>query len=130
MDTVIIVDNYDDYYVYDNDVYIVSYLTNLSIKKSSNNIYLKNKIEYLNYLIKILKDNNVNCIVLLKRHGYNVSDECVFDDNSYQKFMKKGRLVYKRKKEIIKIKNKLKLNILNNENKIKVIKDLIVDYVQ
>lgn len=32
MDTVIIVDNYEDYYVYDNDVYIVSYLTNLSIK--------------------------------------------------------------------------------------------------
>ena len=63
MDTVIIVDNYEDYYVYDNDVYIVSYLTNLSIKKSKNNIYLRNNINYLNYLIKILKDNNVNCIV-------------------------------------------------------------------
>lgn len=129
MDTVIIVDNYEDYYVYDNDVYIVSYLTNLSVKKSKNNTYLRNNINYLNYLIKILRENNVNFIVVSKRHGYNVSYECIFDNNNYQKIMKKARLVYKRKNEIIKIKNKLKLNILNNKEKIRDVKELIISYV-
>lgn len=129
LDTIIIVDDYKDYYSYDDDTYIVSYLTNLSIKKTNNNIYLKNRIEYLNYLIKVLKDNNVNCIVLSKRHGYNVEYKCVFDNNNYQKFMKKGRLIYIRKNELIKIRSKLKLDILSNENKIKNIKDMIVGYV-
>ena len=129
MDTVIIVDNYEDYYVYDNDTYIVSYLTNLAVKKSKNNMYLRNNINYLNFLIKILRENNVNFIVVSKRHGYNVSYECIFSNNNYNKIMKKGRLVYKRKKEIIKIKNKLKLDILNSKEKIKDIKELIIDYV-
>ena len=80
-------------------------------------------------MIKVLKDNNVNCIVLSKRHGYNVGYEHIFDNNNYQKIMKKGRLVYKRKKEIVKIKNKLKLDILNNEIKIKNIKNMIIGYV-
>lgn len=129
LDAIIIVDNYKDYYVYDNDAYIVSYLTNLSVKKSENNIFIKNSINYLHYLIKILRDNNVNCIVVSRRHGYDVLYECVFDNNNYQKFMKKGRLVHKRKQEIIKIKSKLKLDILKNENKIKNIKDMIIGYV-
>lgn len=127
LDTIIIVDDYKDYYIYDDVVYIINYLIGFSIKKHRNIMYLKNKIEYLNYLIKILKDNNVNCIVLSKRHGYNVEYEHIFDNNNYQKIMKKGRLVYKRKKEIVK--NKLKLDILNNEIKIKNIKDMIVGYV-
>ena len=127
--TIIIVDDYECYYIYDNDTYIISYLTNLSIKMTENSMFVRNKINYLNYLLKILRNNSINCIVVSKIQGYNIEYECIFDNNNYQKFMKKGRLVYKRKKEIIKLMNRLKLDMLSNKNKINDIKDLIINYV-
>ena len=69
--TIIIVDDYECYYIYDNDTYIISYLTNLSIKMTENSMFVRNKINYLNYLLKILRNNSINCIVVSKIQGYN-----------------------------------------------------------
>ena len=127
--TVIIVDDYDNYYIYDRDVYVVYYLSKFTIKNYNNTKYIKNNINYLSYLIKILKDNNINYVVLVKRFGYNVDIEHIFDNNNYISYYKKGKLVYKRKKDIDNIRVKLKLNILNNIDKINEIKRLVDSYV-
>ena len=127
--TVIIVDDYDNYYIYDRDVYVVYYLTRFTIKKYKNTKFIKNNIDYLNYLIKILRDNNINYVVLVKRFGYNVDYEYSFNNNNYISYYKKGKLIYKRIKDIDNIRVKLKLNILDNKEKINEIKRLVDSYV-
>ena len=127
--TVIIVDDYDNYYIYDRDVYVVYYLTRFTIKKYKNTKFIKNNIDYLNYLIKILRDNNINYVVLVKRFGYNVDMISCFNNNNYISYYKKGKLIYKRIKDIDNIRVKLKLNILDNKEKINEIKRLVDSYV-
>ena len=127
--TVIIVDDYDNYYIYDRDVYVVYYLTRFTIKKYKNTKLIKNKIDYLNYLIKILRDKNINYVVLVKRFGYNVDMKSCFNNNNYISYYKKGKLIYKRIKDIDNIRVKLKLNILDNKEKINEIKRLVDSYV-
>lgn len=124
-DTIIIIDNYDSYYIYGRDVYVVYYLLNLNIKGNGNFKFIKNNIDYINYLIDILNKNQVSYVVLVKRWGYNVDVEKCFKDNYYNKFCVKGKFVYKRSKENMKIRNKLKINILDNKEKIEKIKRLI-----
>ena len=127
--TVIIVDDYDNYYIYDRDLYVVYYFTRFTIKKYKNIKFIKNNIDYLNYLIKILRDNNINYVVLVKRFGYNVDYEYSFNNNNYISYYKKGKLIYKRIKDIDNIRVKLKSNILDNKEKINEIKRLVDSYV-
>jgi hypothetical protein len=125
VDTIIIVDDYDNYYVYGSDCYIVYYLIDLSIKRYRNSLFIKNKIEYINYLIDKLNKNNVNYIVVVKRFGYNVDASNSFIDNNYSKYLNKGKIKYKRIKDIKYISSKLRLDIINNRDKIKRIKEII-----
>ena len=129
VDSIIIIDNYDSYYIYGRDVYIVYYLLNLSIKGSGEFKFIKNNIDYLNYLIAKLKEYQINYVVLVKRWGYNVDVEEIFNSNNYNKFYIKGKLVYKRIKDVMQIRNMLRVNILDNKDKIEKIKRLIDSYV-
>ena len=124
-DVVLIIDDYQNYYIYDRDVYIVFYLLNLTIKKYNGNVFIRNNINYLSYLVFKLNEFKISYMVLTKRFGYDVSQGKIYLNNHYQNFYVKGKLVYERTKEINKIYFKLKLNILENKNKISVIKELI-----
>ena len=124
-DTVVIVDDYDNYYVYGRDCYIVYYLINLSVKRYKNSLFIRNKIDYINYLVDNLNKNKVNYIVVVKRFGYNVDVSNSFIDNNYSKYLNKGKLLYKRSNDIKYINSKLRLDIINNRDKIKRIKELI-----
>lgn len=123
--TIIIVDDYQHYYLYDRDVYIVYYLLGLSIKKYKGNIFIRNNIEYLNYLISKLKENQVGYVVVVKRMGYNVSLEDDFINDNYLKYYNKGKLFYNRINQINTIKAKLKINIFDNREKIKKLKRIV-----
>lgn len=124
-DTIVIVDDYDNYYVYGRDCYIVYYLINLSIKRYKNSLFIRNKIDYINYLVDNLNKNKVNYIVVVKRFGYNVDVSNSFIDNNYSKYLNKGKLLYKRSNDIKYINSKLRLDVINNRDKIKRIKELI-----
>ena len=128
VDAIIIIDNYDSYYIYGRDVYIVYYLLKLSIKGTGKFKFIKNNIDYLNYLIAKLKEYQINYVVLVKRWGYNVDVEGIFNCNNYNKFYIKGKLVYKRSKDVMQIRNMLRVNILDNKDKIEKIKRLIDSY--
>lgn len=123
--TVIIVDDYQYYYIYDRDAYIVYYLLDLSIKKYKDNKFIRNKIEYLNFLISKLKENQISYVVVVKRMGYNVDLEYEFTNENYIRYYNKGKLLYKRTDEINSIKAKLKVNIFDNVEKIKRIKRIV-----
>ncbi|MGN1028629.1 MAG: hypothetical protein ACI4P7_00895 [Bacilli bacterium] len=127
--TVIIVDDYDYYYLYARDIYIVYYLLGFSVKKYKGNLFMKDNIQYLNYLISKLRQVHINYLVVVKRWGYNVDIREDFLDNSYLKYFQKGKLVFKRKKQIDGIYSKLQKNILGNKNKIMKIKEFIDSYV-
>ena len=124
-DTIVIVDDYDNYYVYGRDCYIVYYLINLSIKRYKNSLFIRNKIDYINYLVDNLNKNKVNYIVVVKRFGYNVDVSNSFINNNYSKYLNKGKLLYKRSNDIKYINSKLRLDVINNRDKIKRIKELI-----
>lgn len=124
-DTVVIVDDYDNYYVYGGDCYIVYYLINLSIKRYKNSLFIRNKIDYINYLVDNLNKNRVNYMVVVKRFGYEVESSNSFIDNNYSKDLNKGKLLYKRGNDIKYIGSKLRLDIINNRDKIKRIKEII-----
>ena len=124
-DTIVIVDDYDNYYVYGRDCYIVYYLINLSIKRYKNSLFIRNQIDYINYLVDNLNKNKVNYIVVVKRFGYNVDVSNSFIDNNYSKYLNKGKLLYKRSNDIKYINSKLRLDVINNRDKIKRIKELI-----
>lgn len=124
-DTIVIFDDYDNYYVYGRDCYIVYYLINLSIKRYKNSLFIRNKIDYINYLVDNLNKNKVNYIVVVKRFGYNVDVSNSFIDNNYSKYLNKGKLLYKRSNDIKYINSKLRLDVINNRDKIKRIKELI-----
>lgn len=123
--TIIIVDDYRYYYIYDRDAYIVYYLLGLSIKKYKGNKFIRNNIKYLNFLISKLKENQVSYVVVIKRIGYNVDLECKFINNNYIRYYNKGKLLYKRINEINSIKAKLKLNVFDNIEKISEIKRIV-----
>ena len=53
--TVLIIDNYDKYYVYDRDCYVIYQILNFDIK-GKKNLFIWNRIEYLPYLVKKLKE--------------------------------------------------------------------------
>ena len=67
-------------------------------------------------------------MVLIKRQSYNVSDSMFYDNNRYSYYYHKGKIKYKRCKDIDYIIRKFRCNILDNKIKIKDIKELIDNY--
>lgn len=89
------------------------------------NKFIRNDITYLNYVISRLKEEHVDYMVLLKRHGYCVDGSNHFLDNRYQKYYSKGKIRYERIQNIQYIIRKLRSNILKYELAIQRIKELI-----
>lgn len=119
-----IIDDYQCYYVYDRDCYVVFYLSKLLIKGKESK-FIKNSINYLNYLVDILRKNHVDYFVLSKRQGYSIVESNFFSDNAYKKYYRKGKFVFSRLKEILFIRNKLRCKMLENQDSIKRIKEYI-----
>lgn len=67
-------------------------------------------------------------MVLVKRQSYYVESSMFYDNNRYIYYYHKGKIKYKRNKEIDYIIRKLRCNILDNKVKIKYIKELIEGY--
>ena len=75
--TALIIDDYDKYYISDKDCYVIYQILNFGIK-GKKNLFIWNRIEYLSYLVKKLKEQKLDYKVLCKRHGYEIVDEGCF----------------------------------------------------
>ncbi len=115
--TVLIIDDYDKYYVYDKDCYVIYQVMNFDIK-GKKNLFIWNRIDYLPYLVKTLKEQKIDYKVLCKRHGYEIVDEGCFSDNRYSRFLKNGKFCYKRKQKINQIYHQLNYLLKNNPEKV------------
>lgn len=115
--TVLIIDDYDKYYVYDKDCYVIYQILNFDIK-GRKNLFIWNRIEYLSYLVKKLKEQKIDYKVLCKRHGYEIVDEGCFFDNQYSRFLKNGKLCYKRKQKINQIYHQFNYSLKRNPEKV------------
>ena len=115
--TVIIIDDYDKYYIYDKDCYIIYKIFNFDIH-GKKNIFITNRIKYLPYLLNKLNEEKIDYKVLCKRHGYEIVDEGCFSDNRYSSFLKNGKFCYKRKQKINQIYHQLNYLLKNNPEKV------------
>lgn len=115
--TVLIIDNYDKYYIYDKDCYVIYQIMNFDIK-GKKNLFIWNKIEYLSYLVKKLSEKRIDYKVLCKRHGYEIVDEGCFSDNQYSRFLKNGKLYYKRRQKINQIYHQFNYSLKRSPEKV------------
>ena len=113
--TVFIIDDYDKYYIYDKDCYIIYKIFNFDIH-GKKNIFITNRIKYLPYLLNKLNEEKIDYKVLCKRHGYDINSEHHFLDNNYCKVLKNGKLRYQRTKRLNQIYCKLNY-FLKNDSK-------------
>ena len=68
---VIIYKKNKEYYVIDNDVYILVSLLNFKFSYKNNRRIIFIDIDYINYLFKYLRDNNVSYVVININYGYD-----------------------------------------------------------
>lgn len=115
--TVLIIDDYDKYDVYDKDCYVIYQILNFDIK-GKKNLFIWNRIEYLSYLVKKLKEQKIDYKVLCKRHGYEIVDEDYFSDNQYRRCLKSGKFCYQRKQKIDQIYHQFNYSLKRNPEKV------------
>lgn len=97
----------DNFYVIDNGVYILKAIGfNYCLKNNRRIIFIDKN--YLNYIIKKLRDNNISFLLIDIGYQYNRINE--YDDlnNKYKFYNKLGRRLIKREKKINKIIDMLK----------------------
>ena len=117
---VIIYKKNKEYYVIDNDVYILVSLLNFKFSYKNNRRIIFIDIDYINYLFKYLRDNNVSYVVININYGYDRLLEYKACDNKYSFYYNKGKRIIrneKRVKYIIDMLNRTKdLNLLKEVN--------------
>lgn len=80
---------------------------------------------YLNYVLKILSTNHISYMIVDKINQYHIVKKSIFiDTKNYEKYYLKGRMLYKRRKQINKIIVILKNNYIS-KNKLKEIHYLL-----
>lgn len=103
-DTVIIYKRYDKYIIYNSDMKIINFLTEFK--------HLHNKISidknYINYILKLLRNNNINYIVIDIINSNDVINKQEFINNKYRDFLKKGKRYMKRRMLIDELMMKYK----------------------
>lgn len=124
-DVLFIIDDFDTYRVLGEDTYVICYLLGFKKKGKGDKAYLYSDIKYLNYLVAKLKENEVSHMVLVRRAGYDLSIKNIYQNNTRQKYLKRGKIVQARMEKIESIRVSLKKDILNNYEKIKKVKELI-----
>ena len=113
-----------DYYVIDNDIYILRSLLNFSYCYKNNRSVIFIDSDYINYLLKYLRDNNVSYVVININYGYDRVLEYKGINNRYNFYYKKGKRIVKNERKV-----KYIVDILNRYKDIKLLKevDLIIN---
>ena len=124
-DTVIIYKDNSKYTIYYKDVFILYALLRFCFYRINNIFEMYIDKRYLNYVLKILSTNHISYMIVDKINQYHIVKKSIFiDTKNYEKYYLKGRMLYKRRKQINKIIVILKNNYIS-KNKLKEIHYLL-----
>ena len=113
-----------DYYAIDNDIYILRSLLNFSYCCKNNRKVIFIDSDYINYVLKYLRDYSINYVVININYGYDRVLEYKGINNRYNFYYKKGKRIVKNERKV-----KYIVDILNRYKDIKLLKevDLIIN---
>ena len=113
-----------DYYVIDNDIYILRSLLNFSYCYKNNRRVIFIDSDYINYVLKYLRDYSISYVVINIKYGYDRLLEYKVINNRYNFYYKKGKRIVKNERKV-----KCIVDILNRYKDIKLLKevDLIIN---
>lgn len=113
-----------DYYVIDNDIYILRSLLNFSYCYKNNRRVIFIDSDYINYVLKYLRDYSISYVVININYGYDRLLEYKVINNRYNFYYKKGKRIVKNERKV-----KYIVDILNRYKDIKLLKevDLIIN---
>ena len=124
-DTVIIYKDNSKYTIYYKDVFILYALLRFGFYRINNIFEMYIDKRYLNYVLKILSTNHISYLIVDNINQYHIVKKSIFiDTKNYEKYYLKGRMLYKRRKQINKIIVILKNNYIS-KNKLKEIHYLL-----
>ena len=113
-DTIIIYKDNSKYTIYYKDVFILYTLLGFSFYRINNIFEMYIDKRYLNYVLKILNTNHISYMIVDKINQYHIVKKSIFiDKKNYEKYYLKGRMLYKRRKQINKIIVILKNNYIS-----------------
>ena len=114
LDTVIIYKDNSKYTIYYKDVFILYALLRFGFYRINNIFEMYIDKRYLNYVLKTLNTNHISYMIVDKINQYHIVKRSIFiDTKNYEKYYLKGRMLYKRRKQINKIIVILKNNYIS-----------------
>lgn len=111
------------YYSIDNDIYIYKGLFDFKYGYKNNRMIIFIAKEYLDYILKIFRKNNVSYVLITVNYGYNKISLYEDSKNQYYRYYKKGKRMVKNECDIDKI-----INVLKNKRNINILKK-VDDYL-
>ena len=113
-----------DYYVIDNDIYTLRSLLNFRYCYKNNRSVIFIDSDYINYVLKYLRDYSINYVVININYGYDRVLEYKGINNRYNFYYKKGKRIVKNERKV-----KYIVDILNRYKDINLLKevDLIIN---
>lgn len=117
---IIIYIKYDNIYIVDNNVYILRSLLNFKYyNKNGRKIIFINK-NYLNYVLKALRENYISYVVIDCNCGYSKLLEYNSINNHYSIYYEKGKRLIKNENKVDKL-----LFVLKKRNDINVLLNIL-----
>lgn len=121
---VIIFKKNKDYYVIDDDVYVLRSLLDFSYCYKNNRKVIFIDSDYVNYVLKYLREYSVSYVVININYGYDRVLDYKSNNNRYVFFYKKGKRIIKNERKV-----KYIVDMLNRYKDIELLKgvDLIIN---
>ena len=113
-----------DYYVIDNDIYILRSLLNFSYCYKNNRRVIFIDSDYINYVLKYLREYYVSYVVININYGYDRLLEYKVINNRYNFYYMKGKRIVKNERRV-----KYIIDMLNRTKNLELLKevDLIIN---
>ena len=108
-----------DYYVIDNDIYILRSLLNFSYCYKNNRRVIFIDSDYINYVLKYLRDYSISYVVININYGYNRLLEYKVINNRYNFYYKKGKRIVKNERRV-----KYIIDMLNRTKNLELLKEV------
>ena len=107
-----------DYYVIDNDIYILRSLLNFSYCYKNNRRVIFIDSDYINYVLKYLREYYVSYVVININYGYDRLLEYKVINNRYNFYYKKGKRIVKNERRV-----KYIIDMLNRTKNLELLKE-------
>ena len=108
-----------DYYVIDNDIYTLRSLLNFRYCYKNNRRVIFIDSDYINYVLKYLRDYSISYVVININYGYNRLLEYKVINNRYNFYYMKGKRIVKNERRV-----KYIIDMLNRTKNLELLKEV------